>query len=416
MIGKIKILATICAILTALPKTFAQNSSEDTKILVVGLDTLQFSSNVFYLDELAYYNNTGEYDVVELYNHMLTRTIRETSEDDFAFVVADSADAALVHSTSVFIETANEYGDEFIGVAPAEGDGGPIIELMKKYDADFILFLNAYQIYHKDPPEYVSYDIKADHIIHFDIFTNQLSSVYGGIVSLSSSAVEAFMMRPHYRKFAINAVKWIRAYKRSLENKKSVKENFELLRDEMYLNASGLSATVGFDGPYGLLGLSFSRFIGRTWEPNIGIGIDFSGFRTGVGVNYYFHNALSNESLKPFIGLNYSFASGNEFEWGGQKDDYGNQLNPDDVSRFKIHAEHLIQLQGGMSYWMNNSAISLSVGYGYPFRDKRPKQLWGKESKARMNLVEAFAPGALGVTVKYMLFINQRFMTMYRFW
>src|SRR5690606_15624924 len=115
-------------------------------------------------------------------------------------------------------------------------------------------------------------------------------------------------------------------------------------------------------------------------------------------------NALPYEKLKPFIGLYYSFASGNKFEIGGQKDDYGNPLNPADISRYKIHAEHFIQLQGGVSYWMSASAVSLSVGYGYPFRDKRPEFIGGKESKGRMNLVEAFTPGGLAVSIKYMLF------------
>lgn len=391
-----------------------QNVAERPKILVIGLDTLQFSSNVFYLDELAYYNNTGEYDVVELYNRTLMRILKE-NPGGYEFVVADSADKVNVHGTSFFVETENDYGEEFIGIAPAEGNGSKVIEMMEKYQASYILFINAYQIYRKDPPEYVSFDTRADHIIHFDIFTKELTNVYGGKMSLPSSAVEAFFMTSLYRQFAAEAVKWIKAYERSLENRKSVEENFNLLRDEKYINASGLSLQLAFDGPFGLLGGSFSRFIGRSVEANIGLGFDFSGFKTGIGGNYYVHDAFNNKDVKPFIGLNYFFASGNKFELGGETDDYGNQLDPDDVSEFKIYAEHAIQLQGGVSYWMNNSMASLSAGYGFPFRDKRPQLLSGKDSKGRMNFVEAMAPGGLGITLKYMVFINRRFLWS-RFW
>jgi hypothetical protein len=383
------------------------------KVLVIGLDTLLFSSNIFYIDELAHYNNVDIYEVVDLYNKRLMDALREFNHEEFKFIIADSADVAAVHAVSVYVELENDFGEEFTGIAPAEGHGEVLFDLMEKHDAEYILSINAYQIYHNNPPAYVSYDIKADHIIHYDLFNRALTNIYGGQTPLTSFAVEAIFMGSHYREFARGITLWLTAHEQSLQTNKPIKEVFNLLRDEKYINASALGLSVAFDGPYGLVGGSFSRLIGRNFEVNTGLGYDFSGFKIGLGTRYYFSDIIKRR-LKPLVGLNYTFVTGNTFEIGGRKDEYGNQLDPDDVSRFKIHADQTLHLQGGISYWLENSLLSLSVGYSYPFRGRRPELLSGNDSQSRMNFIRAMNPGGLGITLTYSFFINQRFL--YRFW
>jgi hypothetical protein len=382
-------------------------------VLVIGLDTLQFSSNIFYIDELAHYNNVGIYEVVKLYNKRLMDVLREFDHDQYKFVIADSADKAAVHAVSVFVDLENDYGDEFQGIAPAEGHGQVLFDLMEKHNADYVLSINAYQIYHRNPPSYVSYDIKADHIIHYDIFNRALSNIHGGNAPMTSNAVEAIFMGSHYREFARGITLWLQAHEKSLENNRPIKENFNLLRDQKYINASALGLSASFDGPYGLVGVHYSRLIGRNVDVNTGLGYDFSGFKVGFGGSYYFRDIM-NRRLKPLVGFNYSFASGNTFDIGGRKDDYGTQLNPDDVSTFRIYSDHTLHFQSGISYWMEYSMLSLTVGYSYPIRGRWPELVSGKESAGRMNFVRAINPGGLGITLRYSFFINQRFL--YRFW
>ena len=388
--------------------TSAPIQEKPKRILVIGLDTLQFSSNIFFIDELAHYNGVGVYDVVKLYNNRLMAALRDFKDKEFQFVIADSTETATVHANSVFIELENDLDEPFTGIAPAEGYGESLFQLMDKHQADYILTINEYQIYHKNPPDYISYDIKADHIIHYDLFNRSLTNIYGGRKPMTSNAVEAIFMMSHYKNYAKTVTIWLSAHEKSINNDLSVVENFKLIRDEKYINASAFSLSVAFDGPYGAIGVAYSRFIGRDIEAHAGLGFDFSGMKIAVGANYYLSD-LIGPKFRPFFGISYALNTGNTFELGGSVDDYGNQLNPEDVSKFKISGDHAIHFTGGMSYWMEYSVISVSAGYSFPFKGIRPQLISGNDSKGRLNLVNALNPGGLGISVKYLIFFNQLF-------
>jgi hypothetical protein len=52
---------------------------------------------------------------------------------------------------------------------------------------------------------------------------------------------------------------------------------------------------------------------------------------------------------------------------GGEKDDSGNQLYPEEVSTFKIPSDQAVHLKTGFRWLKNNKAWLVSVGYGIPF-------------------------------------------------
>lgn len=382
----------------------AQSTQDKEKILIIGLDTSRFFSNVYFKEELAYYNNTKKEKVVEVYNKYLLEMLERFSTEKYEFVAADSAEASQVHEKSTFVELENDYGQPFFGIAPVEGSGEMLISLMEKYQADYLLSINTYEIYRKNPPDYVSYDTRTKHIIHYDIFDQQLNNIYGGRYALTSFAVEAQFNLRNYEIFAREVILRLKAYKNAGENS-TLLEQYNLLKEREIKKSLGIGVSLGFGAPYGLFGLEFSRFISNTLELNGGLGYDFSGFKIGAGARLHLVNFESK--VKPFIGLNYAYATGNTFSLGGETDEFGNQLAPEDVSRYEIFSDHAIHVKGGARYALENQTFMLSAGYSFPFMDERPILLEGKESSSRMNLVKAMAVGGLDIHFTYIYYFTK---------
>lgn len=380
-----------------------ENQPAKTRILVVGLDTLEFSSNVFYIDELAYYNGVPVERVIELYNRTLVETIKKSAEMDYEFVVADSADKVALHLATEFVELEKEDGEEFVGIAPILNAGFGLIDLFKKYQADYVLTVNAYQIYSENPPQYISYNTRTEHIVHFDVFDAHLNSVFAGKFSMTSFAVEAVFNENGYEDFANEALTRIRAYELSQETGKSPQEAYTTLREAKYSQAMSMGLQVAFDGPYGLVGGYLAQMLGPDLEVNGGLGYGFSGFKIGAGGRYYLD--VFGLRFKPFIGFNYSYTAGNRFEIGGETDEFGNQLDPNDVSRFRIFPDHALHFKGGMSYRFEHRAIMLEAGYSFPFKGERPELLSGNDSRSRQNFANAMAPGGLEITFSYQIYL-----------
>ena len=63
----------------------------------------------------------------------------------------------------------------------------------------------------------------------------------------------------------------------------------------------------------------------------VGIGV---GLSSVAGVRAYLLNY--GQRFNPFVSAHVAWASGLQFDVGGEEDDNGNQLNRDDISRFNI--------------------------------------------------------------------------------
>ncbi len=384
----------------------AQENTTDSvsnKILVVGFDTAQFYSNVFYLEDLAYYNNTTVDSVVDAYRGKLLQTLKYLDHEKYDFVIADSADHALVHQSSVYLNVKNDYDEDFIGLAASDSIKEPYLtDLMKKYNAGYLLSINAYDIYRDKPPQYISYSTKTQHIIHYDLFNRKLNAVSSGIIPLTSSANESFYMVSRYEAFAEDIILRLKAYLTADDNE-STRTRYKELKEARVKKNWGLGLNAGFGSPYGLLGVHLTRYISPSVDINFGLGYGFSGIKLGLGTRIYIMKFESE--FKPFLAFNYSYASGNEFQMGGSTDEFGNQLEPDDVSNFKIYRDHALHFAGGMRYLIDNQQVLLSVGYSFPVIGNNPELLSGKFSKSRMNFVEAMAVGGLDITLTYTFFL-----------
>lgn len=389
-------------------ETTSLNDSINNRILVVGFDTAQFYSNIFYLEDLAYYNNTSTDSVVEMYRKRLLLTLKYFDDKKFDFVLADSADQTLVHRSSVYLNVFNDYDEEFIGLAADDSIREPyLVDLMEKYDAGYLLSINAYEIYREKPPSYISYSTKTRHILHYDLFNRQLNSVTSGSIPLTTHANESFFMVGRYEEFANDILLRLRAHLTADQNE-SPRTRYKELKEAMIKEYWGLGLSVGFGSPYGLLGIHATKYLGSNVDINFGLGYDFSGFLFGGGARIYM---LKFESkFKPFLGINYSYATGNEFQMGGVTDEFGNQLEPDDVTTFKIFSDHAIHLGAGVRYLFENQQVLLNVGYSFPFRDENPERLDNnpvnrETARSRLNFAEAMAPGGLDITLTYSFYL-----------
>jgi len=384
--------------------------SVSNRILVVGFDTTQFYSNIFYLEDLAYYNNTSVDSVVEMYRGKLLQTLKYFEDKKFDFVQADSADQAIVHRSSVYLNVLNDYDEEFIGLAANDSVREPyLIDLMEKYNAGYLLSINAYEIYREKPPQYISYNTKTKHILHYDLFNRNLNAVASGTIPLTTHANESFFMIGNYEQFANDILLRLRAYLTADENE-SARTRYEELKESMIKEHWGLGLSVGFGSPYGLLGIHATKYLGSNVDINFGLGYDFSGFLFGAGTRIYMLKFESD--FKPFLSVNYAFATGNEFQMGGVTDEFGNQQNPEDVTTFKIFSDHAIHLGAGVRYIFDTQQVLLSVGYSFPFKDENPERLdnnpVSRETvRSRLNFAEAMAPGGLDITLTYSFYLVQ---------
>lgn len=385
----------------------AQSDSTEAanRILVVGFDTTQFYSNVFYLGELAYYNNTDTNSVVETYKKKVLEVLKYHNSREYKFVVADSADQHRVFRSSVYLEVENDFGTPFIGIAAGEDAQGQLLTgLMEKYNANYLLTLNAYEIFKKNPPEYVSYSTKTEHLIHYDFFNKELNSMFSGKIPLTSFANEAYFMVSRYQEFGDEILLRLKAYN-LVDNKARMMELYAELKERDIKNRTGLGLSLGFGAPYGLFGIEISRYISSSVDINAGLGYDFNGFKIGAGTRIYL--IKFDQKIKPFLGLNYAYATGSSFELGGEFDEFGNQIDPDDISQIEIFSDHAIHFSVGGRYLLENQAFMLRVGYSFPFQDKNPI-VRGNESQSRRNFADAMAVGGLDINFTYVHYLTKK--------
>ncbi len=267
-----RFLVVMILMVTFTGKTSAARKDVKDTILVVGLDTSQFFSNVFFKKEVAYYNNIRIDSVIPYFNRFILMNLREYSNKDFVFVIADSADQVNVKSQSIYTEVENGQGEVFFGIAAAENADISLVTLMEKYNADYLLTLNAYEIFRQNPPTFVTYSTKTEHLIHFDLFDKAMNSFLPGKIGQASYAIEAFLNQEFYREFAVDIVNRIEAYKKEKPGL-TLFQKYELVNQTRFTNHFGIGLQIGVGSPYGLLGTELSYYLTDFAELNAGLGI-----------------------------------------------------------------------------------------------------------------------------------------------
>ncbi|MDN5204442.1 hypothetical protein QQ008_23820 [Fulvivirgaceae bacterium BMA10] len=388
----------------------AQNTKDTTAItiLVIGLDSTRFSSNVFKIDDLAYYNDVPESEVIKHYSDAILEVFDRINTTNIHIEIPDNKVVQDIFRSEWFVERVNRKGETFLAIDMNQEAFKHILEFLKSKKSDYLLVLNYYEIFKKKVPEKISYDLKTKHFLDFELFNSELKSLRQERHSFTSSNIEAHLNQYYYARFAKDMMYWISADRQG-NDKLSLEENYLNFREKTIKESFGFGASLGVDSPYGLFGILASRYLNNSMEFSGGIGYGFSGFNVGIGIRNHFTNfsdEIKRFPIKPFIGIHYSYATGNTFRLGGEKDEDGNQLDPDDVSEHEILSDHSIHFTSGLRYVFQNQAVLLNAGYAFAFGNHDALYLSGKQSSFREKFANLFAKGGLQISFTYIYYIN----------
>ncbi len=378
------------------------------KVLVLGLKLTQFSANAYSVGELAFVNDsTGLRDdnavrVIRAYSNEVVAALTGRSDPRYEFVAADSNVVTLAHRRSEYVDWQNVFKEQYTSMTADSVLDGQLKGIMAGYGADFLLSLNFYEIASHYYPLYLTPYLKAEHRIDYEILDRNLAVVSAGRVYLTSRDIRAKSMRPGYAKFAGEVADRLEIALTS-PDLASARRQLQTLRERHLSNAWAGGISMGWGAPYGWFGLELVKNMGRGLDVGGGIGFGPSGFKAGAGVRAYLLNY--GQGFNPFLSAHVSWASGLQFDVGGDEDESGNQLDPDDISTFKIPAGTALHLKTGFRWLSRSRALLLGVGYGVPF-GRYKAEVTGNRSSSRQRTADLFTPGGFEAGFTYLYYFG----------
>jgi hypothetical protein len=380
------------------------------RILVLGLKTSQFNSNVYYINELAFLNDTAQSKVIDLYNQTLLQTLTEYPSTQYQFILPTSIEIAAIQRRSNYVEWKNEYKEPYLALDADSVQDVQFAQLIGIYSADYVLNLNYYNIFRNSPPAFYSSTIKTRHIIDYELFNSQLGIASAGQITLISTNSKATAMKPKYTDFAAQLIERLQIVEGNFPTAVAEKKYLRL-RERIIKDAWGAGFSLGWGNTYGWFSTQLLRNIGTQWDINGGIGFGPSGFKAGAGVRYFLLNY--GRKYKPFFEVNYAWASGMKIDMGGEKDDSGTQLYPDRVSTFRIPSDQAIHLKTGFRWLKNSKAWMLHVGYAMPFKGDKARIIAAGSDVSvetfnrRKNWADLFTVGGVDVGITYLIYFQR---------
>ena len=310
----------------------------------------------------------------------------------------------LTNYDSLFrsITSINKFNEVYVSAILTPTLKQEIVGLKETSGVDYILTINFYSITVNK-----TYDNTIDfieHAIHYDLYDSNLEPVYGGEFIGSSNDFYSSSMQKVFNDFLRDT-----KFRVSILKEANDKNSFDMMYQEKYkrynnkiygLKGSwGVGLTGGLNTIYGGLGLHVLHFVSNDLELNTGLGYDFGGFKMGGGLRYFIFSDYTTKN-KIFVTLNYGFNSGNTFELGGQRDENGYQLYPDDVSVHKIYFDHSVHLGTGINFISDITASEKIVfqpfiGYSFSFINRDTELLSGKDVNFRNNFTEFMGSGGI---------------------
>ncbi len=387
-----------------------QNPASRATILVIGLETPQLYSNVYYVDELAYLNSTTVKNIIPLYNRQMDSVLSALSVEKYRFVFVDSAEASLVHQRSNYVDWKNEYGEYYVALDADSVQDRLFQGLMQKHNATYLLTLNYYDIYRSSPPDYFISPLKTRHRIHYELFTHNLTLASAGQIALVSENSKATEMKEEYQEFAGELIQRLTIFEEAT-SPTDARRRYFALRDRYIKNAWGGGFSLGWGAPYGWFGIELDRYIGQKWDINFGIGYAPSGFKAGLGVRYYLLNY--GIKFKPYFGVNYAWASGMELTMGAERDSNGPIVNEHEVTTFKIPSDHAIHLKTGFRWLFGRKALLMGVGYSIPFNGYNAQFVTSGSAVDRNTFIRrerwanSLTVGGPEVSLAYIIYFNR---------
>jgi hypothetical protein len=387
-----------------------------TRILVMPLDTMQFYSNVFYLEDLAYFNMLRTDTVIKVYTGAVTKGLREFRHNAFEYVMPTDEEVAQLHRQVAYVELDDEKGETYFGVAPTSEENAQfVMALMDKYKAEYFLSVNFYELFSRTVPGYIYATTRHRQIIHYDLFDRLLNTVHSGRYVETVSNVMINRLGYYYHNFANEPTEWILAMREGLERGMSAQEIVEDRTNRVQRKKYGLTHVVGVGlglgvgTPYGAIHGEVSYHLNENVDINAGIGYDFTGVNMGVGMRYYLSGF--NTRMKPFIGVAYNYIGGSTFRIGAEKDEFGNYINPNAISEYRLLSNHLLHARGGLSFVSRNFAVQPTIGYSIPFNAERYEVVYHgsqvTDPRSRNRTASFLAGGGLEISFSFIWYFKK---------
>jgi hypothetical protein len=378
-------------------------------VLVFGLKLTQFSANAYSVSELAFVNdstglrNDNASRVIRAYSDEVIASFTSRTDDPrYEFIAADSNAVMLMHRRSKYVDWQNVFKESYTSLTADSVLDGQMKGVMAGYGADFLLSLNFYEIASNYYPLYLTPYLKAEHRIDYEILDRNLAVVSAGRLYLTSRDIRATAMRPEYAKFAREVTDRLEIALTS-PDLASARRQLKTLRERRLANAWAGGISMGWGAPYGWFGLELVKNLGRGLDLGGGIGFGPSGFKAGAGVRAYLLNY--GQGFNPFLAAHVAWASGLQFDVGGEEDEDGNQLKPDDVSTFKIPTGTALHLKTGFRWLNRNRALLLGVGYGVPF-GRYKAEVTRNRSPSRRRTADLFTVGGFEAGFTYLYYFG----------
>ena len=376
--------------------------TKEKKVLIIGMDTAQFYSNQFYIDDLAWVNNTNAGGVAIPYKNMLEYALFGYAETDFVFVRMPKLLEDSVHLHTAYRTVSNETED-YLGLVPKLPQADLVPEIAALYKVDYILSLNLYEIL---ADTISKYDVGSRHVIHYDLFARDMKLIKGGRYIGRTYDVWPEYLTWFYKDFALDVTLWAGLHQAGKEitdaTYTEAVAQFEL--DKFGLaGKKSLGISLGYGMPEGGIGVRYSQMKNEYLEWNAGLGWDFAGLKLSAGLQYYLMGF--RYKTMPFVGLNYAFASGNTFVLGDMKNEFGEIIDPSNVSKHQIFSDHAMHLGVGLNVIIAPQVSLIPVfNYAFPFARKQPVLLSGKDSDRRNNVVSALGVGGAGAGLNLVIY------------
>jgi hypothetical protein len=211
-------------------------------------------------------------------------------------------------------------------------------------------------------------------------------------------------MQQGYKQFANNLLDRLEIFAGD-HDPVTVQKKYYRLREKSVANTWGAGISFGYNMPHGWGSAELTRHLGYRWDVNAGIGIGPSGFKIGAGLRLYLLNY--GKKYKPFLAAQYAWASGMRINMGGQEDESGNQLYPEEVSTFKIPSDQAVHLRAGFRWLSTNHSVLLSAGYAIPFMGYEARFISGRQSERRQNIANAFTVGGFEGGLTYIYYFKR---------
>ncbi len=370
------------------------------KALVVSFDSLHFFSNIFFIDELAYFNYVDPKMVVPIYRASINYGLKMEEDDLIEFTLADDSLTERIYKliNKIIIETPE---DTFVGISGTARQADSLKYLLSKNDTHYLLSVNAFEIYAEEVPEEPQYFTPTEHQIHYDLFNDSLQLISQGKFKIKSKSVEEAYMRSKYREFGEYIAEKI--FEDGNEGFESRNDAMFYMKDQNTRSTFGIGGSIGLSNYSGLGGIYGSYIDKNKTEYNMSLGYDFSGLMLAVGIKRELDYYINQSRI--FMGANYGFNFRNTFLLGAVYDDFGEVINPDDVSEYRIFSNNTLYLSAGLKN-IGETVSYLSFGYGVSLRNPKFELLSGPDEALRENFTRWMSPGGFLVSYTFVFHKN----------